>query len=128
MHLGVELVRATVSRILFNDAWDGIGVLTEDGVTYIASRTIIATGADTAKLLADSAPNSEAFRVENRLMGSGCVEAIVKLNPAQREEFANLPIIVHDVDDVYGAFDNSLPPYPILLSSQSHFQGNPMHG
>jgi sarcosine oxidase / L-pipecolate oxidase len=128
VHLGVELVQATVSRILFNDSGDCIGVLTEDGVTYNASSTIIATGADTAKLLADSAPNSEAFRVENRLMGSGCVEAVVKLNPAQREEFANLPIIVHDVGDVYGAFDSSLPPYPMLLSSQNYFQGNKMHG
>jgi sarcosine oxidase / L-pipecolate oxidase len=128
VQLGVDLVQANVSRILFNNSGDCVGVLTEDGVTYTASRTIIATGADTAKLLADSAPNSEAFRVENRLMGSGCVEAVVKLSPAQREEFANLPITVHDVGDVYGAFDNSLLPCPMPLSSQKCFQGNSMHG
>jgi sarcosine oxidase / L-pipecolate oxidase len=100
VHLGVELVQATVSLILFNDSGDCTGVLTEDGVTYNASRTVIATGTDTAEILADSAPNSEAFRVKNWLMGSGCVEAVVKLNPAQRQEFANLPIIVHDIGDV----------------------------
>ena len=92
---------------MFNDLGDCIGVLTEDGLTYTASRTITATGADTAKLLDDSAPNREAFRVENPLMGFGFVEAVVKLKPAQREEIANLPITAHDVGDVYGAFDNS---------------------
>ena len=101
---GVEKVQATAKRILFDPAGHCAGILTEDGQIFTATHYILATGAHTPELLANSAPDRQDFRVENRLMASGCVEAVVKLDPAQRKQLANLPITVHDIGEIYGSF------------------------
>lgn len=100
--LGVKQVHATASRILFGSSGECIGVLTDDNQVFHATHTIIAAGSQTPKLLADSAPSPDKFRVENRLMASGCVEAVVKLTPEQHKDMASLPITVHDVGPIYG--------------------------
>ncbi|KAL8798783.1 MAG: hypothetical protein Q9182_006395 [Xanthomendoza sp. 2 TL-2023] len=105
--LGVEQVHATASRILFNDLGDCLGVLTDEGEVVTATHTIIAAGASTPKLLADSAPGRKGFRVEDRLMASGCVEAVVKLTAEQHNSMNSLPITIHDIGPIYGEV---LPP------------------
>ena len=101
-NLGVDMVQATVTSLMFDKSGNCTGVRAADGRTFTATHTILATGAHTAQLLASSAPNRQDLRVENRLMAAGCVIGHVKLSPTQRKKFANLPITVHDVGEIYG--------------------------
>ncbi|KAL8988336.1 MAG: hypothetical protein Q9169_008572, partial [Polycauliona sp. 2 TL-2023] len=125
--LGVEQLHATASRILFNDSGDCRGVLTDEGVVVTATHTIIATGAHTPKLLADSAPGPKGFHVEDRLMASGCVEAVVKLSAEQHKHMNSLPITIHDIGPIYGEV---LPPNRdgyLKFASESTFLNSVHH-
>ncbi|CAL8582134.1 hypothetical protein XPA_007806 [Xanthoria parietina] len=125
--LGVEQLHATASRILFDDKGDCLGVLTDEGDVVTATCTIIAAGAHTPKLLADSAPGRKGFHVEDRLMASGCVEAVVKLTAEQHSDMNNLPITIHDIGPIYGEV---LPPNHeghLKFASESTFLNTVYH-
>lgn len=113
---GVTYVADSVTRLVFDANRVCIGVRGADGTTFHADRVFLCTGAGTAKLLADSAPNWPEFWIGDRLVAAGVCEAAVKLNAEQVRKFAEVPVLVHEVDTVLGIY-NTCPSLSLQLSA-----------
>lgn len=92
---GVRYVKGDVERLIFTDAGDCTGVATKDGRTLSADNVILSTGAGTAKLLADSAPDRQNLQVGDRITASAVVTGMINLNEEQMKRFKNAPIFIH---------------------------------
>ena len=62
MENGVNCITANVANLILKDG-ACTGIRTEDGRTFTAEKTILCTGAYTAKLIADSAPTQPELQV-----------------------------------------------------------------
>ena len=100
---GVEYVEGTVTKLLFDEQGDCFGVELNGGQKLEASNVILSMGAGIAKLFADSAPDRSDIQVEDRIIGAAVVTGIVKLNPAQIEEYKDMPLFIHRVGGVSGS-------------------------
>ena len=100
---GVEYVEGTVTKLLFDKQGDCFGVELNDGQKIEASNVILSMGAGIAKLFADSAPNRSDIQVEDRILGAAVVTGLVKLNPAQIEEYKDMPLFIHRVGGISGS-------------------------
>jgi sarcosine oxidase / L-pipecolate oxidase len=101
---GVKYVEGDVKTLVFNSNGDCIGVTTTSGQVLSAERIILSTGAGTAKLLVDSAPDRKNLQVEDRITASAVVTGIVKLDEKQRERFKDAPVFIHGLSEVQGMF------------------------
>lgn len=104
---GVEYVEATVSSLLFDQGGDCIGVQTENGRNLMADHVILCTGAQTAKLLADSAPHRKKLQADGRMLAAGVVTAVVRLTPEQKGKFGVGPVFIQGMEHILGEV---LPP------------------
>lgn len=104
---GVRFVEGDVENLELTVDGKCIGVLTKDGRTFRAEKIILSTGAGTAKLLADSAPQMHHILAEDRITAAACVCGHVKLNETEYEIFKHTPVFDHEVGEVLGkkAFD-----------------------
>ena len=109
---GVQYVEATVSNLNFDEAGDCLGVRTAGGESYWAEKVILCTGAQTAKLLADSAPQRKDLQVDGRMVAAAVVTAAVRLTPEQKEKFDQVPVFVEGMDHSLG-----LRPHNVQLTS-----------
>jgi sarcosine oxidase/L-pipecolate oxidase len=100
--LGVTYVEGTVSKLLFDGEGNCLGIETEDGRQLKASNIVLATGANTPKVLADSAPNRPEMQVGDRILGAAVVTGAVRLTDAQMEHFAKMPVFIHRGGDISG--------------------------
>ena len=98
---GVQYVAASVARLLLEDG-RCTGVKTEDGRIFPAANIILCTGAGTAKLLADSAPDQPELQVGNRITAAAVCTAAVSLNPEQVQRFKDVPVFVLDAGKTQG--------------------------
>ena len=105
---GVHYVAASVANLIMKDG-ACTGVRTEDGRTFTAKKIILSTGAYTAKLIADSAPDQPGLQVGNRITACGVCEAAVNLSPEQVEKFKNVPAFVLDANKTQGIYDVRCP-------------------
>ena len=101
---GVHYVAASVANLILKDG-ACTGIRTEDGRTFTAKKIILSTGAYTAKLIADSAPDQPGLQVGNRITACGVCEAAVNLSPEQVEKFKNVPAFVLDANKTQGIYD-----------------------
>ncbi len=99
---GVKCIPGDVAKLLFNENGGCTGVETKDGSTISASKIILSTGAGTAKILADSAPNRPNLQSEDRITAAAVITGVVKLSPSQMKRFGKAPIFVHPVGEVLG--------------------------
>ena len=99
---GVEYVEGSVSRLLLNEEKDCTGVELKDGRTLEAGKVVLATGANTAKILADSAPERQELQAGDRIMGTAVVCGMVELTDEQVELYKDIPLLLHRVGDVHG--------------------------
>ncbi|KAI9642603.1 hypothetical protein NHQ30_009408 [Ciborinia camelliae] len=106
---GVKFIEADVENLVLEVDGNCIGVLTKDGRTFRADKIILSTGAGTAKLLADSAPQMHHVLAEDRITAAAVVAGHVKLNEAEYERIKYTPVFDHAVGEVLGAV---LPPTP----------------
>jgi sarcosine oxidase / L-pipecolate oxidase len=109
LSLGVHYVDSGASKLLFDDNGHCCGVETEDGRSLRASHIILATGANTAKLIADSAPHRPEMQLEDRLLGCGVLTAAVKLTEEQADHFKAMPVFIHRVGGVLGKLNSETP-------------------
>lgn len=108
---GVHYEEASISRLLLNSDGACTGVQDRDDRTFEASKIILCTGAGTAKLIADSAPNRREIQVQNRIIAAAVISGTVKLTPAQAQEYKSTPIWIHSVGKIVGARH-----YPLRLA------------
>ncbi|ESZ92479.1 hypothetical protein SBOR_7142 [Sclerotinia borealis F-4128] len=104
---GVKFIEGDVENIVLTVDGDCIGVLTKDGRTFRADKIILSTGAGTAKLLADSAPQMHYILAEDRITAAAVVVGHVKLSETEYEKIKHTPVFHHMVGEVLGAV---LPP------------------
>jgi sarcosine oxidase / L-pipecolate oxidase len=95
--LGVEYLEATISKLLFNDEGDCMGVQLVDGKRIIANKIILAAGANVPRILADSAPHRPELQTGKRLCGAAVMTGVVKLTRNQAMRLKDMPIVAHRV-------------------------------
>ena len=100
---GVHYVATSVARLILDNG-SCSGIITEEGRTFTAAKTILATGAYTAKLLADSAPERPELQVDNRITAAAVCEAAIDLTPDQARRFEDVPAFVLDANQTQGSF------------------------
>ena len=92
--LGVKYVTATVSAVSFDKKGDCLGVQTRTGDRFVADHTVLCTGAYTAQLLADSAPQRKEIQVSGRMVAAGACMGIFRVPKDQISKFQEAPVIV----------------------------------
>ena len=107
VNCGVTYVEGTVSKLQFDSHHKCVGIRTEDGRELRADHIILCTGAQTAKLLANSAPDWRSLQADGRLVAAGVVEAAVQLTAEQVEKFTSAPAFAHESELTQGSF---MPP------------------
>ncbi|KAG4025174.1 hypothetical protein MFRU_064g00110 [Monilinia fructicola] len=106
---GVKFIEGDVDNLALKVDGTCIGVLTKDGRTFHADKVILSTGAGTAKLLADSAPQMHHILAEDRITAAAVVSGHVKLSETECAKMKHIPVFDHGVGKVMGAV---LPPTP----------------
>lgn len=101
---GVNYTVANVQEVLFDEKGSSVGVRATDGTVLSGSRIILATGALTAKILADSAPRRKEMHVGGRLIAAAVTEGTVRLSDEDAKYFRKGPVFFTQVGDVLGAF------------------------
>jgi sarcosine oxidase / L-pipecolate oxidase len=101
---GVKHIEADIACLEFDDKGSCIGVRSAGGQTFSATNIILATGAGTAKLIADSAPNRADLHVGNRLTAAAIFTGTVKLDREEAERLRAGPVFLHAVGRSQGMF------------------------
>ncbi|KAL8671849.1 MAG: hypothetical protein Q9168_003665 [Polycauliona sp. 1 TL-2023] len=94
---GVKYAVADVSSLVFDEDGACIGVRSKQGDVFTATKTILSTGAGTARLIADSAPERKDIHVEDRLVAAAICTALVKLTPEAAARLSKAPVCVEDL-------------------------------
>ena len=110
---GVDYVVGEMDKLVF-----GPGGSTKSGETLEADRTLLATGARTAPLLAQSAPEWKKLHIGDRLLATGAVSFHAKVHGAQHEKFAPIPVLKNCLPSVKGTYEKEAPP-PLVESGDS---------
>ncbi|KAH7019397.1 FAD dependent oxidoreductase [Ilyonectria destructans] len=100
--LGAEYVVGEVSTLEFGDEGQCTGVKLLSGATLSADKVLLAAGARTASLLAQSAPDRVQLHAGNRLLATGAVSFHAKLHGAQKDKFASIPVLKNCLPQVKG--------------------------
>lgn len=93
---GVVYHSATVASLEFDESKACIGVKTKTGNVLTADKTVLCTGAGTARLLADSAPDWNDLQVENRMIAAAICTGLIKLGEQDASDFRG-PVCCQDV-------------------------------
>ena len=97
VNAGVKYSVADVSSLLFDDEGACTGIRSTTGEAFTATKTILCTGAGTAKLIADSAPEREDIQVGDRLVAAAICTGIVELTPDAARNLSKAPVCVQDL-------------------------------
>ena len=90
---GVKYRVATVERLVFSEDEKTVtDVKTTDGEVITADKTLLCTGAYTAKLLADSAPKRTEMQIGHRIVAAGAAMAKYRIPRESVERWRGVPI------------------------------------
>ncbi|KAK1961149.1 FAD dependent oxidoreductase [Colletotrichum sublineola] len=110
VRLGVRYVETEVARIEFDAAGAATGVQTTDGGTSIeAAHVILSTGAYTAKLLADSAPERAELHAGDRFVAAAVTEGFTPVTGENAKDLYDGPVGISTVPPSRGASNGSVP-------------------
>jgi sarcosine oxidase/L-pipecolate oxidase len=104
VELGVEYITATISAVSFDRHGDCLGVQTNTGERILADHTILCTGAYTAQLLADSAPQRKEIQVDGRMVAAAACMGIFKVPKDEMSKFEDAPVIIFPESAYPGMF------------------------
>ena len=102
---GVTYQEGEMASLLLDDSKTCYGVRLKDETELISDQILLCTGAHTAKLLADSAPQWDDLQINDRMIATGVVAAYVRLTSQQMERFKAMPIYVGAMPDVKGMYN-----------------------
>jgi sarcosine oxidase/L-pipecolate oxidase len=92
--LGVNYVAGSIEKITFAADGSATGLALAEGKILAGSKTILCTGAYTAELIADSAPEREEIQVKGRLVAAAAIMCAFKIPQDELHKFAAAPIII----------------------------------
>ena len=101
---GVHYKIGEMDKLAFGSNGECVGVELNSGETLYADKILMATGARTGAILAQSAPTNKKLHVGNRLSATGAVSFHAKLHGAQREKFATIPVLKNCLPEVKGTY------------------------
>lgn len=101
--LGAEFIMGEVTTLDFGSEDQCVGVTLKDGTELRADKTLLAAGARTASLLAQSAPEKPLLHAGERLLATGAVSFFAKLHGAQKDKFSTIPVLKNCLPQVKGA-------------------------
>ncbi|KAL0943532.1 FAD dependent oxidoreductase [Colletotrichum truncatum] len=107
--LGVNYVQAEVVKLEFDGDGATTGVTTSEGKTIRASRVVLSTGAYTAKLLADSAPDRPELHAGERFVAAAVTEGFTPVSGETAAELYDGPVGISTVPPERGASNGSVP-------------------
>lgn len=99
---GVQYIADAVTKLILNESDACTGVETTSGRRISADYIVLCTGAQTALLIADSAPDNQALQVNGRMVAAGAVTCCVRLPLERRERFQNVPVMFNGLDHTHG--------------------------
>lgn len=99
---GVDYVLGEMEKLTFGPDGECTGIQLTSGETMHADKVLLATGARTAALLANSAPENKKLHVGDRLLATGAISFHAHLHGAQKEKFTPIPVIKNCLSDVKG--------------------------
>ena len=124
--LGVQYVTATVSKISFDASGAYLGAQTTDGQVLAAEHTVLCTGAHTAQLIADSAPDRPELQVSGRLVAAAAAMGAFRVPENQVNKFQDAPILVNFLGDYPGSFPFEVPGLSFRCLTQSQGETIPV--
>lgn len=100
--LGVEYRVGEMDKLAF--ALDGqcTGVILKGGETVLADKVLMATGARTEPLLAQSAPDNKKLHSGDRVLATGAISFYAKLHGEKKAKFAPIPVLKNCLKPVKG--------------------------
>jgi sarcosine oxidase/L-pipecolate oxidase len=107
--LGAEYIVGEVTTIEFGPEDQCTGVALKDGTTLHADKILLAAGARTASLLAQSAPEKPLLHAGERLLATGAVSFYAKLHGAQKDKFSTIPVLKNCLPQVKGTLPSTRP-------------------
>ncbi|KAF9876280.1 FAD dependent oxidoreductase [Colletotrichum karsti] len=103
---GVKLLVGEVTSLTFDDAGDctGVRLQTEGASQELRGKVLLCTGARTAALLRDSAPERTELHAGNRLKATGAMSFTVRIDGELKERFdaGPVPVFKNRVEEVMG--------------------------
>ena len=97
VHAGVEYTVADVATLTFDDEGSCTGVECTSGEMLKATKIILCTGAGTAKLIADSAPQRKDIQVGDRLVAAAICTGLIELTSEAVQRLNRAPVCVEDL-------------------------------
>ena len=97
--LGVNYVSGSIQKITFAPDGSATGLALTEGRTLTGRKTILCTGAYTAELIADSAPEREELQVKGRMVAAGAIMCAFKVPQDELPKFNSAPIIISPMGD-----------------------------
>ena len=107
-HEGVRCIEADVFTLELDNTGSCIGVWSKGGKFITADRVILASGAQTTKLLVNSLPSRAELYDRDRLVAAAICTGMVKLNAEEAEKFKAGPVFLHATGNSQGGFVHSL--------------------
>lgn len=99
---GVDYVIGVMTRLIFGVNGECTGVALQSGESLYADKVLLATGARTAALLAQSAPDNSDLHAGDRLLATGAVSFYAKVHGAQKERLSVIPVLKNCLPQVKG--------------------------
>ncbi|KAF9874918.1 sarcosine oxidase [Colletotrichum karsti] len=106
---GVRYVQAEVERLEFDAEGATTGVRTTEGERIGADKVILSTGAYTAKLLADSAPDRTELHAGERFVAAAVTEGFTPVSGEKAAQLYDGPVGISTVPPERGASNGSVP-------------------
>ncbi|EGX93599.1 sarcosine oxidase [Cordyceps militaris CM01] len=103
---GAEHRVARVAQLILEGEGEGgrrcRGVRLEDGSEIYAHHVVVAAGAWTPKLLADSAPGDEAMHAGERMVAAGAIQCVARVPAEQAHQMRSAPVIFNAMGHTQG--------------------------
>ncbi|KAK7413678.1 hypothetical protein QQX98_007460 [Neonectria punicea] len=108
---GVQYVQGAAERLVFAEDGDHqgacVGVRTVQGDEIRGNKILLCTGAWTAQLIADSAPQNEKMQVNGRMVAAAATACIVRCAPEHLAKYRDAPVHFLGMPHTHG---ESIPP------------------
>lgn len=99
---GVEYTIGEMDKLAFGLDGQCVGVTLKSGETILADKVLMATGARTEALLAQSAPDNKKLHSGDRAIATGAISFYAKLHGEKKAKFAPIPVLKNCLKPVKG--------------------------
>jgi sarcosine oxidase/L-pipecolate oxidase len=103
---GVKSIEMDITSLEFDGEGSCVGVRSASGQTFSAANVILATGARTAKLIADSAPSRADLQVGERFTAAAIFTGTVKVDAERAEVFRTAPVFLYALGQAQGMYSH----------------------